>query len=70
MLKKAYLKLEMIKAIKLVLMLIDDIFELIFRLAHMIHYMIEDNEIHKFAKNDMNFEKVVALNIVNQEAQH
>ena len=55
MLKKAYLKLEMIKAIKLVLMLIDDIFELIFRFAHMIHYMIENDEIHKLAKNDMNF---------------
>ena len=69
-LKKAHLELEMIKAIKLALMLIDDISKLILRLAHMIHYMIEDDEIHKLAKNDMNFEKVVAFNIVNQKAQH
>ena len=70
MLKKAHLKFEMIKTIKLALMFIDDIFELILRLAHMIHYMIEDDEIHKLAKNDMNLEKVVAFNVANQEAQH
>ena len=70
MLKKAYLKLEIIKTIKLVFILIDDIFELILRLAYMIHYMIENNEIYKLAKNDMNLEKVVALNVANQEAQH
>ena len=69
-LKKAHLELEMIKAIKLALMLIDDISKLIFRLAHMIHYMIENDEIHKLAKNDINFEKIVALIVANQEAQH
>ena len=68
MLKKTHLELEMIKAIKLALMFIDDISKLILRLAHMIHYMIENDEIHKLAKNDMNLEKVIALNIVNQEA--
>ena len=51
-------------------MLIDDISKFILRLAHMIHYMIEDDEIHKLAKNDMNFEKIVALIAANQEAQH
>ena len=70
MLKKAHLELEIIKTIKLALMFIDDISKLILRLAHMIHYMIEDDEIHKFAKNDMNLEKVAALNVANQQAQH
>ena len=67
MLKKVHLKLEMIKAIKLVLMFIDDISKFIFRLAYMIHYMIENDEIHKLAKNDMNLEKVVALNVAHQK---
>ena len=69
-LKKAHLELKMIKTIKFALMLIDDISKFILRLAHMIHYMIENDEIHKLAKNNMNFEKIVALNIVDQKAQH
>ena len=70
MLKKIHLELEMIKTIKLVLIFIDNISKLIYRLAHMIHYMIENDEIHKLAKNDMNLEKIVALNVVDQKIQH